>query len=104
MDCEPEINWANLRSSLQALIYHKSLETERNEAVGGGLGKWKVTGTKPSRAGTQAVFQRTNQIQQFSNSQLHRILNVAARFPGLSTCLFVCFITFSTHSTSQFYI
>lgn len=36
MDCEPEINWANLRSSLQALIYHKSLETERNEAVGGG--------------------------------------------------------------------
>ena len=34
MDCEAEMNWAHLRSILQALIYHKSLETKRDKAVG----------------------------------------------------------------------
>ena len=68
MDCEPEINWANLRSSLQALIYHKSLETERNEAVGGGWANGKSRVQSQVGLGLKQSFRE--QIK-FSNLAIH---------------------------------
>ena len=66
MDCEPEINRANLRSILQALIYHKSLETVRNEAGGVANGK--------SRVQSQVVLglkQSFREQIKFSNLAIH---------------------------------
>ena len=65
MDCEPEMSWANLRSILQALIYHKSLGTERSEPVGAN-GK--------SRAQSQVVLglnQSSREQIKFSSLAIH---------------------------------
>lgn len=106
VDRESAMNWTHLKSVLQTLTYHKSLEAERDEAMG-------ANGKSNVQSQIVLGFKQSSREQiEFSNSQLQRILNVVASFPRLSTFLFFFFfgfIIFSTiglvsQATKQFYI